>query len=143
MVKTGASSRLYFLGQSPGKDYYLLVEGQWHAPDLRVIAAFKLYGDLLAGVSRNEPLEALRALASRFGVPVQIGKHTDTFIASMSFELQSKEDRLLKIATGQSGQHLAQTMHSSFRHEGGKTFLDVSLAYCLDIDKMAEYVKAH
>ena len=140
VVKAGNASRIYLFGRPPGKQYSLLVEGQWSAPYLNVIAAFKVLPEMLNGKD-NEPVAVLRSLATSFGVPLKVGDFQATFIASRSFELRSKDDRTLKILTNKGG-HFAQTMHSSFRHEGDRTFLDVSLAYCLDVDKMADYLNS-
>jgi hypothetical protein len=149
VVKAGGSSRVYFFGSGPSSssnpetNYHLLVEGQWAAPNLNIIAAFKVFEDILVGCKDREPITVVKALTTKFGIPIQIGGgFEDTFIQSKSFELKDKQDRIMKISTEKKRGHFAQTMHSSFRHEeDGRTFLDVSLAYCLDIDKMVEHLK--
>jgi len=140
IVQSGSSFRILFFGHPESRPYYLVIEGQWFAPNLNVIAAFKVFADILVSVSDQEPITVLRVLAERFGVPIQIGRYSDTFIISKSFALKDQENRLLKISTEKG--RFAQTMHSSFRQQDGQTFLDVSLAYCLNVDKMADYVKS-
>jgi len=133
---------LLYIKKLPSGEY-LLVECQRNGEQGMVGLVYRLPRSFIDQVGTNDPLRVLEEIANRFGQPISVGDEQRNFIAGDSFPIPPGQNaNIMSGPPPPQGHQMLPNMLIRVREEGGSRFLDVSLAYNLDITTYLEFLES-
>jgi hypothetical protein len=111
---------------------------------LTVLNAFRYYPDLCEDSGAQRPTDLLRAIAERFGFEIEIQGRCTRFFAHgvLQSNLHAGKDTPVMMALEVGKKPFLQELLMKPPEQTDQTFI-VSLAYCLDVDRYAQWVRSH
>jgi hypothetical protein len=122
---------------------YLLVDALWRNKKVEVRNAFRIFEHLIDEVQSNDPFVLLQALADRFGLYIQVGDQQNKYIyeETIGVDPGTKNINLLKIMNIPPRHTAVSNLEYVERKFGKERFAIVRLAYAIDREKYADYLK--
>lgn len=106
---------------------------------IEVAEVYRIRRDLADGVFRLPPLDVLRLLVEKFGLPIAIGETTQKFILSKQIQVKQSTAKLIEVVRfGKLPKfYLSSMVKVTGTHS--RRIVDCALAYCIDHDKYREW----
>jgi len=120
----------------PKDDYCLLICTRSGSDDLLVNLAFRILPELVEEVKTLEPIILLQQLASKFGLPIQIGDQVNKFIFRESITIKPPYEQIepatLVNVLNPANQPFIQSMFIKIEQKRNVKIANCAIAFCID-----------
>jgi len=144
VLKLDEKTDSYFFMKRCGNKH-VLVFCMVHDEVLVADFALKLYEDLTPDFSDKTPLDLVRIVANRFGIPVRIGRRKGLFILQETIPLAEGGVQILNVEPPPMRNMPSFVVQSLVMVEGSGRMRSArcALAYCIDVDTYVKWLDSH
>lgn len=134
--------QLVFFIKKIDNNYNLLVDTKWEGDKCIVISALKIPNNFIQEIGSKEPLIVLEKLANKIGLTIRVGQNEEKFIAGESFPIVSGGSHDIVQILNPNNHSFINSMLMRDRVEGGERYVDVQIAYCIDIVEYRKWINS-